>query len=183
MTDRPDEIIEHPPVTLRRYRPEDLDELLAVATDSRDHLRPFMPWAAEISRAAQAGFLAQADRDWDQGVAYNYAVRSGAELAGGVSLMARIGPGGLEIGYWIARDRTRQGLATAAAAALTEQAFRLPGVQRVEIVHDERNVASGGIPRKLGFTRVGHRPLDPRPEAGTGLGVVWQLTRAEYQVA
>ena len=58
-----------------------------------------------------------------------------------------------------------------------EQAFRLPGVDRVEIVHDELNVASAGIPRKLGFTEVGRRPLDPPPPAGTGTGVVWRLTR------
>ena len=71
----------------------------------------------------------------------------------------------------------RRGLATAAAAALVEQAFRLPGVDRVEIVHDELNVASGGVPRKLGFTEVGRRRMDLPPPAGTGVGVVWRLVR------
>ena len=47
----------------------------------------------------------------------------------------------------------------------------------VEIVHDELNVASGQIPRKLGFTEVERRPLDPPPPSGTGTGVVWRLTR------
>ena len=91
--------------------------------------------------------------------------------------MARIGPGGLEIGYWVHRAFTRRGLATAAAAALVEQAFRLPGVNRLEIVHDELNVASGGVPRKLGFTEVGRRAIEPPPPAGTGVGVVWRLVR------
>ena len=50
-------------------------------------------------------------------------------------------------------------------------------MHRVEIVHDELNVASAGIPRKLGFTEVGRRPLDPLPPGGTGTGVVWSLTR------
>jgi ribosomal-protein-serine acetyltransferase len=75
------------------------------------------------------------------------------------------------------RAFTRRGLATAASAALVEQAFRLPGVDRVEIVHDELNLASRGVPRKLGFTEVGRRPLDFRPPAGTGVGVVWRLAR------
>jgi hypothetical protein len=44
-------------------------------------------------------------------------------------------------------------------------------------VHDELNVASGQIPRKLGFTEAGRRPLDPPAPAGTGTGVVWRLTR------
>jgi RimJ/RimL family protein N-acetyltransferase len=98
-------------------------------------------------------------------------------LAGGIALMARIGPGGLEIGYWVHRAWTRRGLATAASAALVDQAFRLPGVDRVEIVHDELNVASAGVPRKLGFTKIGRRPLDLASPAGTGTGVVWRLLR------
>jgi ribosomal-protein-serine acetyltransferase len=58
-----------------------------------------------------------------------------------------------------------------------EQAFRLPGIDWVEIVHDELNVASGGVPRKLGFTEVGRRRLDLPSAAGTGMGVVWRLVR------
>jgi ribosomal-protein-serine acetyltransferase len=173
----PDEVIESGPVTLRRYREDDLDALLATVTESAGHLRPWMPWAENISRPAQAEFLAQTARDWADGTAYNYAIWAGPLLAGGISLMARIGPGGLEIGYWVHQAYTRRGLATVAAAALVEQAFRLPGVDRVEIVHDEQNVASGGVPRKLGFTQVGRRPLDQPSLAGTGVGVVWRLVR------
>jgi len=102
-------------------------------------------------------------------------------IAGSIGLMARIGPGGLEIGYWVHQAYTRRGLATAGSAALVEQAFAIPGIERVEIVHDELNVASGGIPRKLGFRETGRRPLDHQPLAGTGIGVVWELTRAEWQ--
>ena len=58
-----------------------------------------------------------------------------------------------------------------------EQAFRLPGVDRVEIIHDELNVASGGVPRKLGFTEVGRQPLSAPTPGGSGVGVVWRLTR------
>jgi ribosomal-protein-serine acetyltransferase len=47
----------------------------------------------------------------------------------------------------------------------------------VEIVHDELNIASGGVPRKLGFTEVGRRPLEIPPPEGTGVGVVWRMVR------
>jgi RimJ/RimL family protein N-acetyltransferase len=146
-------------------------------TESEDHLRGWLPWVAGHSVESEAAFLAQSARDWESGTAYNYAIRTEGALAGGIGLMARIGPGGLEIGYWVHRAFTRRGLATAASAALVEQAFRLPGVDRVEIVHDELNVASGGVPRKLGFTEVGRRPIDPRPPEGTGVGMVWRLAR------
>ncbi len=179
--ERPDELIEHAPVTLRRFRADDLDALFQAVTESLGHLRPWMPWAADYSLDSAEEYLAGSIRSWDEGTEYNYAITipatGGGALAGVVGLMRRIGPGGLEIGYWVHRAYARRGLATAAAAALVEQAFRLPGVDRVEIVHDELNVASAGIPRKLGFTEVGRRPLDPPPPSGTGTGVVWRLTR------
>jgi len=174
---RPDEIIDRGPVRLRRYHPDDLDAVYEAVTDSLDHLRAWMPWAADYSRQAAAEFLAASARGWADGSEYNYAIITDGVLAGGCGLMTRIGPGGLEIGYWVRRGYTRRGLATAASAALVEQAFRLPGVERVEIVVDELNLASAGVPRKLGFTQVGRRPLDLPPLAGTGIGVVWQLAR------
>ena len=102
---------------------------------------------------------------------------AGRVLAGSIGLMTRCGPGGLEIGYWVRSAYTGRGLATAATEALVGQAFGLPGVDWVEIVHDELNVASGQIPRKLGFTEAGRRPLDEPSPSGTGTGVVWRLTR------
>jgi ribosomal-protein-serine acetyltransferase len=194
--ERPNELIEHAPVTLRRYRAEDADALFQAVTDSLDHLRPWLPWAADYSRESAKEFLAGSVKDWDEGTAYNYAILTAIPggsapadsaladsaladraLVGGIGLMTRCGPGGLEIGYWVHRAYTGRGLATAATAALVRQAFGLPGVDWVEIVHDELNVASGQIPRKLGFAEVGRRPLDPPPPSGTGTGVVWRLTR------
>ncbi len=177
MDARPDEVISRGAVTLRRWRPDDLEAVLAAVTDSAGHLSPWLSWAAGYRRESADAFLARTAREWADGTAYGYAITTGGVLAGGIGLMARIGPGGLEIGYWVHQAYARRGLATAAAAALVEQAFRLPGVQRVEIVHDELNVASGGIPRKLGFTEVERRPMDVPGLAGTGVGVVWRMVR------
>jgi RimJ/RimL family protein N-acetyltransferase len=176
---RPDELIEYGPVTLRRYREDDVDAVFAAVTESLDHLRPWMPWAAQYSRQSAEEYLDGSIRSWEDGTEYNYAMLAGGTLAGSAGLMARVGPGGLEIGYWVHRDWTRRGLATAAAAALVDQAFLLPGVDRVVIMHDELNVASGKIPRKLGFTEIERRPLDPPAAAGTGFGVVWRLLKTE----
>ena len=174
---RPNELIEHAPVTLRRFRAEDVDALFQAVTESLDELRPWMPWAADYNRASAEEYLAGSVKDWDEGTAYNYAIVTGDALVGSIGLMNRCGPGGLEIGYWVRSAYTGRGLATAATAALVGQAFGLPGVDWVEIVHDELNVASGQIPRKLGFTEAGRRPLDLPSPSGTGTGVVWRLTR------
>src|SRR5258708_19942087 len=69
--------------------------------------------------------------------------------------MARIGDGGLEIGYWVHPAYTGRGVATAASGALTEAALALPAVDRVEIHHDLLNLASERVPAKLGYSAVG----------------------------
>ena len=174
---RPNELVVHAPVTLRRFRAEDNDALYRAVTESLNHLRPWLPWAQDYSRESADEYLAGSIRHWDDGTEYNYAILAGGVLAGSAGLMARIGPGGLEIGYWVHHAYTGRGLATAAAEALVEQAFGLPGVDHVEIVHDELNVPSGKIPARLGFTEIERRPLDQPPPGGTGTGVVWRRTR------
>ena len=164
MTERPEDLLIHGPVTLRRYRADDLDALTQAVSESEDHLRPWLPWVAGHSRESEAEFLAQTARDWESGTAYNYAILAEGVLVGGCGLMSRIGPGGLEIGYWVHRAWTRRGLATAASAALVDAAFRLPGVDRIEIVHDELNVASAGVPRSSPSPRSAGAPWTcPRP--------------------
>jgi ribosomal-protein-serine acetyltransferase len=182
----PKEVLTAPPVTLRRWRATEPSAaaLPRVVTDSVSHLQPWMPWAVpDYGVAETTEFLAACERDWESGDAFNYAIMTGGELAGSCGMMARIGPGGLEIGYWVRAARARRGLATAATASLTTEAFTLPGIDRVEIKHDERNVASGGVPRKLGFSDTGREPGPPElsmPGGGPVTDVVWRVTRTQW---
>ncbi|WP_042386019.1 GNAT family N-acetyltransferase [Streptacidiphilus melanogenes] len=169
-----EETLRHDRVVLTRWRADQLDELTALVDGSLARLKPWMPWAHTHSREAIADYLGRADADWASGAAYNYAIREGsadAPVLGSCSMMARIGQGGWEIGYWIHADGGGRGLVTMAAAALTRQAFALPGATHVEIHHDARNHASGAVPKRLGFTEAEHRP---GPERET---VVWQIDR------
>lgn len=98
--------------------------------------------------------------------------------------MARIGPGGLEIGYWVHVAHTGRGVATAAAAAITAAAFTLPGIDRVEIHHDVLNLASGRVPAKLGYTDTGTGPSAAELAPGdSGTSRVWRITRADAGAA
>jgi ribosomal-protein-serine acetyltransferase len=181
---RPPEVLTRGPATLRRWRPSDQEALFTAVIVSQDHLRPWMPWAPGYSRQSAFEFIVACDLDWDSGAAFNYAITVDGAIAGSCGLMARLGPGALEIGYWVHRDYVRRGLATAATEVLTEAAFTLPGIDWVEVVHDELNVFSEAIPRKLGFIRAGQRTLDMPPEGGTGVGIVWRRDRpAEAQAA
>lgn len=179
----PRETLTHGPVTLHRWRAGagPAAELAQAVTETLDELRPWMPWARGGYGPADAGeYLASCEQGWEAGTEFSYAIRSGGALAGSAGLMAGIGPGGLEIGYWVHAGHMRRGLATTAAAALTAEAFTLPGITRVEIRHDELNIASAGIPRKLGFTFVRSVPgSDSRLDGTEPTDLVWELTRTE----
>src|SRR5690349_13784271 len=181
---RPRETLTHGPVTLHRWRAGAgaAAELARAVTESAGLLRPFMPWArGEYGLAEAEQFLDSCEQGWEAGTEFSYAIRSGPVLAGGAGLMTRIGPGGLEIGYWVHAGHVRRGLATAATAALVTEAFTLPGISRVVIRHDELNTASRGIPRKLGFTYLHSEPgSDSRLDGTEPTDLVWEITRERW---
>lgn len=76
---------------------------------------------------------------------------------------------------WIAAPYVRRGLASAATVLLTEAAFSQPRIEVVEVRHDEANIASLGVPRGLGFTRVGERTGE------AGVQLVWRMWRDDWK--
>ncbi|MFF4649566.1 GNAT family N-acetyltransferase [Streptomyces sp. NPDC001380] len=178
--EHPPETIASGPVVLRRRRAADAAAVDRLVTESLDHLLPWMPWAAHHDAAAATAYTADCERHWESGEAYDYAITCDGQDVGNGSLMRRIGPGGLEIGYWLHPAWTGRGLATAAARALVEAAFALPGTERVEIHHDAANHASGAVARRAGLTEAERRPAAPdAPQAPgeCGIDVVWRTTR------
>src|SRR4051794_12774522 len=163
-----------------RLRPWTLDDVPAqvrVVNANLEHLRPWMPWAQEAATdESQGGFVRDSLRQWVEGTTFNYAICTTAgEIVGSCGLMARRGPGVLEIGYWVAADHGGRGIATAVSRALTDLARGVDGCERVEIHCDEANVRSAAVPRRLGFTllRTELRELTAPGEAGRSQ--VWGL--------
>ncbi|MFG3308242.1 GNAT family N-acetyltransferase [Streptomyces wuyuanensis] len=179
----PAETLRHEMAVLRRWRVGDVEALDRAFVEARHHLLPWMPWAEHEGRQETVDFLHRAEKQWDVGAAYEYAITTDGSLVGGCGLMPRIGPGGLDIGYWLHPRWTGRGLATMAVTALVRQAFALPGVDRVEIRHDEANHASEAIPRRLGFTEIARGPLPDGPATSgeVGVEVVWRLHRPAPQ--
>ncbi|QKV79700.1 GNAT family N-acetyltransferase [Amycolatopsis sp. Hca4] len=161
--------------TLARWQFADEPELVATVTGSLEHLGAWMIWATGgYSAEDGAEFLRTTRKNWESGESHDFALRVDGVLAGSVGVMAR--DGGVEIGYWLARGYTGRGLITRAVRLLTAEAFRL-GAGYVEIRHDERNVRSGAVPARLGFTRVRTEPAEkPLAPARTGTDHVWRLT-------
>ncbi|MFJ9444555.1 GNAT family N-acetyltransferase [Kitasatospora sp. NPDC101235] len=178
----PEHVITLDEVTLRRFDGEaDLPEFFTVIEESLEHLRPWMPWVAEHSRARTAEFLAGRAERWESGRDFTYAIVLDGAIVGVCGLFRREdAPSDTrEIGYWLHPAATGRGLVTRAVRAVVEQAFRLPGVECVEIVHDPANRASGAVPARLGFTEHLRRPAEAIAPAESGEELVWQLTREQ----
>ncbi|MGW5051091.1 GNAT family N-acetyltransferase [Actinokineospora sp. NPDC004072] len=156
------------------FEPDVVQRLVA---DAQEHLRPWMAWAAEDYTLDSAGaFLLDAATGWAAGTSFCYLIAPGGEPIGACGLERRIGPRGLEIGYWLHPAHTGRGHATRAAAALVAVTGGIEDIDHVEIHHDAANHASGAVPRRLGFTLV--ETADPRPITApgeTGVGMVWRL--------
>jgi RimJ/RimL family protein N-acetyltransferase len=147
--------IETERLVIRCWEPRDAPLLKHALDSSLQHLRPFMDWAHDEPEPVEAkaerlrGFRSL----FDTGESFVMGIfdLTEVQVLGGTGLHPRIGPGGLEIGYWVRASATRQGFATETAAALTRVGFEICEADRIEIRIEPRNQASFGVPRKLGF--------------------------------
>ena len=142
-------------LVVRCWEPRDAPLLKDAIDSSLDHLRAWMPWAQHEPQtlAEKVELLREFRGQFDLGANSVYAIFDAAEerVLGGTGLHPRIGPGALEIGYWIRADATGRGYATESTAALTRVAFEVADVDRVEIRCAPANLASAAIPQKLGY--------------------------------
>lgn len=179
------ELIADGDLALRRWQVEDAEAQEAAVAANLDHLRPWMPWAAAEPQGlpTRRRMVERWEREWELGGDATYGIYLAGALAGSCGLHRRRGPRTLEIGYWIAADRTRRGLATRVAALLTETAFTIPEIERVEIHHDRANQASAGVPRRLGFRFEGERRKAPEAPGEEGVDCTWAIGREEWRGA
>lgn len=160
---------------LRRYTRDDALGLHAAIAASFAELHPWMPWCVEPVRIEdQRDFIERSFLSWATGRAFDYGVfdADGTQI-GAVSLMDRLGPGGLEIGYWLRTDVTGRGIMTRAAERLTGIGLDLPEIDRIEIHCDEANLRSAAVPKRLGFRLDRIDDDEVKAAAETGRSMVW----------
>jgi RimJ/RimL family protein N-acetyltransferase len=170
-----------PRLLLRCWEPRDAPLLKDAIDSSLPELQQWMPWAT--SEPSPVGSLAERigkfRRAFQSGHDWTYGIFDPGEtlVLGGAGLHQRTEPGRLEIGYWIRSSAAGAGLATEAAAALVDVAFRVHHVEAVEIRCDLANERSAAVPRRLGFQHVETLVGDRHGRDGTLHDtMVWQLT-------
>jgi ribosomal-protein-serine acetyltransferase len=164
-------------VLVRRWQRDEAEILATAVAQSADHLRPWMDWVRQepMTLAQRRLWLATREREWASGGDAVLGIFLHGQAVGGCGLHRRLAPDGLEIGYWMHPSFTRRGIATEAARLLTDAALQLPEISHTEIHHDQANVASRGVPRKLGYRLVGERKDAVEAQAEVGIECIWRM--------
>jgi ribosomal-protein-serine acetyltransferase len=157
-------------VIVRPYREGDAQDLFEAVGESREQIRPWMPWWNTHQTIEES-------RDWIIRRAAAWLLREGMDtglwesetgrFAGGIGLIVHDwDAGSFEIGYWLRASATGKGLMTEATKLLANYAFEHLQANRVQIRCDEQNERSAAIPRRLGFVQEGVLRNDGLTPAG-----------------
>ena len=169
-------------LVLRRLTPEDEPVLGASVTASLEHPLPWFPWADHepVSPDQRRQRIATWEQEWRAGGDLYCGVFLDGAHIGNIGLHRRGTADSIEIGYWLHVDHTGHGYITEASEALTTLAFEQPGIERVAIHHDRANVASGAVPRRLGFTLEREVTKELQAPGEDGVEFQWKMVRAAW---
>lgn len=147
--------VEGPRTLLCPIEPADGPDLWAAVDGSRWHLERWLSWVPfNNSPEASQRYVEVCAQDWDAGRAVRLAIRSktNRELLGMVGLDSIVHlHRSCELGYWLRRDVTGQGLMTEAAATCLRFAFETLGAHRVRCAAATENYPSLRVIMRLGF--------------------------------
>jgi len=159
-------------VLVRPYRESDAPALQQAVAESREHLRPWMPFYNEHQTV-------EASRDWIIHTMAQWLLREVVSLSmwdaadpdrylGGIGIHPHDWDiGYFEIGYWLRASTEGHGYVTEAVTMLTDFCFNELHANRVEIRCDERNLRSAAVPRRLGFAQDACLRSDLRANDGS----------------
>lgn len=169
LTDLPDVLIGER-VVVRPYRAGDGNALWEAIEESREHLRPWLPWvdhqtthldSEAYARRSHARWLLRED------LSFGIWRRDNDRFLGGSGLHVRDWTiPAFEIGYWLRASEVGKGYMTETVQLVTRLAFEKLSANRVIIRCDSRNLRSAAVPRRLGFIHEATFRHDSRDTSG-----------------
>ncbi len=142
-------------VLVRPYREDDAAALYEAVAESREHIRPWLPFADEHQTVEESlAVIRHFISNWlvrEEMTVALFDAQTG-QYAGGSGLHPRNWEiGFFEIGYWVRKSAEGKGYISEAVKLLTDYAFASLQANRVMIRCDARNNRSAAVPRRLGF--------------------------------
>lgn len=144
-------------VKLIQLKLQDANELFELVDYARDYLREWLPWVdTTINPEDSLAFIDQTLRAAESRVGFTTGIFYKDKLVGMIGFNQldwanKIG----YIGYWLAPDYQGHGIMTNAVKALTDYAFSVLKLNRVDIRAAYENKKSRSIPERLGFSEEG----------------------------
>jgi ribosomal-protein-serine acetyltransferase len=175
-------------IVLRPFERADVPDLRAAIEQSREHLRPWLPWADGHRTPEETyDFAARQKADWIGRAGFGCGVflREDGRLLGGSGLHVHDWPARrFEIGYWLRIDATGYGYIREAVALLSRFAFERLGANRIVIRCDAENGPSRQVAEASGYALEGrHRRDGLAPSGQLRDTLVFAMLRQEYEAA
>ncbi len=169
LRDLPEEIVGQR-VRLRPYRAGDGAALWEAVEESREHLRPWLPWAdTHRTPDDSEGFARRFHARWllREDMVVGVWERADGRFVGGAGLHpSDWDVPSFEIGYWLRASAQGFGYMTETVLLLCGLAFDTFGANRVFIRCDARNQRSANVARRLGLTHEATFRNEARDPAG-----------------
>lgn len=132
------------------------------------------------TRESMSAWLATAPREWAHGAAFRFAVvKDGAVI--GCADINEIAEGWGDLDYWFDEANWGDGLASEAAGAVRDFAFKDLNLDGLRSGHAADNPASGVVLLKLGFTHVADERRWSKPRSTEIAHRVYRLARRSPQ--
>src|SRR6202022_2902545 len=150
------------PLVTRRLRLEPVaarhaEGLYQAARASRAELLPWMPWAIDITLQGNQHYAADAERSWEAGEEFHFAVLEDA-LVLGVMGLNRDPEGSAELHYWIRSDRAGHGYTTEAGECVLRWGVEQLGGKSFPLGAGARILPPAGGPRSSASATSAHCP-------------------------
>ena len=146
-------------VVVRPYRESDAQALFEAVVESRDHIRPWLPFADEHQTVDESrNWILQQMASWilRDDLMLGIWEQASDRYLGGTGLHPHDWViGYFEIGYWIRVSAEGHGYIAESVRLLTDYAFDYLKANRLEIRCDELNARSAAIPKRLGYVLEG----------------------------
>lgn len=165
---RSGESVPGPALLLRPWDTGDIPQLLDIYRD------PVMRQASRnpvVTEQDACRWLEVQRHGWTDGRRLSFAVLAGepgddpGRVLGNVVLKgSQAGNDAAEVGYWTAAAARNRGIASAAVKILTAWAFEnfgAQGLQRIELLHEQDNLASCRVAQKSGYALIEMLPANP----------------------